>query len=279
MAIIAFWSQDKKKTNQTTSMVLSAVQMAIEKNFKILIIDSNFNTKDLSKTIEDNTKSERLKKKLNLGKVDISSGVEGLIQAVSTNRIAPEVVKNFTKPIFNKRLDFLNSLQTDERREYERVLPYYLDILAVADKYYDLVYIDLEKSLDMEITKKILQKSDIIVCCFEQNIEDINKFAKIWGTHELFPKNKTIPLLTREDKFSRYNSDNVARYIGQRIGRGICSIVYNTMVMEKAQEGGLPDFLIQLKLAGSSHRNQYLIDTINDLNYLTIDMLQKDRFL
>lgn len=279
MAIIAFWSQDKKKTNQTTSMVLSAVQMAIEKNFKILIIDSNFNTKDLSKTIEDNTKSERLKKKLNLGKVDISSGVEGLIQAVSTNRIAPEVVKNFTKPIFNKRLDFLNSLQTDERREYERVLPYYLDILAVADKYYDLVYIDLEKSLDMEITKKILQKSDIIVCCFEQNIEDINKFAKIWGTHELFPKNKTIPLLTREDKFSRYNSDNVARYIGQRIGRGICSIVYNTMVMEKAQEGGLPDFLIQLKLAGSSHRNQYLLDTINDLNYLTIDMLQKDRFL
>lgn len=279
MAIVAFWSLNNRKTSQTTSMTAAAVQMAIEKNYKILMIDSNFHTDAMSKALEDNSRTERLKRRLNLGKVDISSGAEGLMQAASTNRIAPEVIKNFTKPIFNKRLDFLGTLQTGDRKEYERLLPFYLDIIAVADKYYDLVYIDLEKTLGNEVTRKILEKADIIVCCFEQNMKEIDAFRNIWGVDPLFPKNKTIPLLTREDRFSKYNSDNVARYIGQRPGRGICSIVYNTMLMEKMQEGAVADFLIQLKLMGASKRNEYLLATINDLNYLTIDMLQKDRFM
>lgn len=274
MAIIAFWSQDKKVTNQTTSIVVSAVQMAIEKNYKILLIDANFNSTGMRNALFPARKSSVFDKQLNLGKVDISSGAEGLIQAVATNRISPEIVKNFTKPIFAQRLDFLDALRTNEREEYDRVATYYSEILTVANKYYDLVYVDIEKGLDGELTNSILKKADIIVTCFQQILTDINKFKSMWGIHELFPKYKTIPLLTREDRFSRYNSDNVARYIGQKWGKGICSIVYNTLLMEKMQEGDVSNFLIQTKLSSNPGRNQYLIDTINDLNFLIIDMLQ-----
>ncbi len=274
MAVIAFWSQEQKVTNQTTSMIVAAVQMAIEKNYKILMIDSNFNTNDMSEALFVQKKQSNINKQLNLGKVDISSGVEGLIQAVATNRISPEIVRNFTKPVFAQRLDFLDALKINERQEYERVAKYYSEILSVANKYYDLVYIDLEKGLDSEFTQIILKQADIIVCCFEQIMKDIESFRKIWGVHELFPKEKTIPLLTREDKFSKYNSDNVARYIGQKWGKGICSIAYNTMLMEKTQEGDVANFLIQTKLSGEKGRNFYLTETINDLNFLTIDILQ-----
>lgn len=274
MAIIAFWSQEQKVTNQTTSMIVSAVQMAIEKNYKILIIDANFNSTAMRDALFPIKKRSVFDKQLNLGKVDISSGIEGLVQAVATNRISPEIVKNFTKPVFAQRLDFLDSMKTLQRTEYERASHYYPEILTVADKFYDLVYIDIEKGLDNEITKAILKKADIIVTCFEQIMKDIESFRQLWGVHELFPKSKTIPLLTKEDKFSRYNSDNVARYIGQKWGKGICSIVYNTILMEKMQEGDVSNFLIQAKLSSNIGRNQYLIETINDLNFLIVDMLQ-----
>ena len=107
-----------------------------------------------------------------------------------------------------------------------------------------------------------------------QNSKSIEEFRKLWGVHELLPKSKTIPLLTKEDKFSKYNSNNVARYIGQKMGKGICSIVYNTILMEKMQEGDVANFLIRTKLSGNTGRNQYLIDTINDLNFLIVDILQ-----
>ena len=274
MAIVAFWSHEKKKTNQTTSMIVSAVQMAIEKNYKILMIDANFNSTTMREGLFVGRKSSVLDKQLNLGKVDISSGVEGLIQAVSTNRISPEIIKNFTKPIFAQRLDFLDSMKTKEREDYERVVKYYVEILSVANRFYDLVYIDIEKGFDSEVNKLILEKADIIVACFEQNMKDIEEFRKLWGVHELLPKSKTIPLLTKEDKFSKYNSNNVARYIGQKMGKGICSIVYNTILMEKMQEGDVANFLIRTKLSGNTGRNQYLIDTINDLNFLIVDILQ-----
>lgn len=274
MAIIAFWSQEQKVTNQTTSLIVSAVQMAIEKNYKILIIDANFNSTAMKDALFIDKKRSVFDKQLNLGKVDISSGVEGLVQAVATNRISPEIIKNFTKPVFAQRLDFLDSMKTKERAEFERASQYYPEILSEANKFYDLVYIDIEKGLDNEIITAILKKSDIIVTCFEQIMKDIESFRQIWGVHELFPKSKTIPLLTKEDRYSKYNSDNVARYIGQRVGRGICSIVYNTMLMEKMQEGDVANFLIQTKLSSKAGKNQYLIDTINDLNFLIVDILQ-----
>lgn len=274
MAVIAFWSQEEKVTNQTTSLLVSAIQMAIEKNYKILIIDANFNSNSMRDALFASRKASVFDKQLNLGKVDISSGAEGLVQAVSTNRISPEIIKNFTKPVFAQRLDFLGTFRTNERAEYERVAKYYVEILSEANKFYDLVYIDIEKGLDNEITKSILEKADIIVVCFEQIMKDIEGFRKLWGINELLPKQKTIPLLTKEDKFSKYNSDNVARYIGQKWRRGICSIVYNTILMEKMQEGDIANFLIKTKLSGNNGRNQYLIDTINDLNFLIVDILQ-----
>ena len=49
MSIITFKSDEKKETGQTLSLVATATQMAIEHNFKILVIGTSY--KD--RTIED----------------------------------------------------------------------------------------------------------------------------------------------------------------------------------------------------------------------------------
>ena len=43
MAIIAFWSNEEKETGQTMSMVALSVYMAIEHNYKILVVSTSFN--------------------------------------------------------------------------------------------------------------------------------------------------------------------------------------------------------------------------------------------
>ena len=42
MAIISFWSGESKSTAQTLSMVAVATYMAIEHNFRILVVDATF---------------------------------------------------------------------------------------------------------------------------------------------------------------------------------------------------------------------------------------------
>lgn len=42
MAIIAFWSDEKRETGQTMSMVALSTYMAIEHNYRILNVSTNF---------------------------------------------------------------------------------------------------------------------------------------------------------------------------------------------------------------------------------------------
>ena len=47
MSIITFKSDEQKETGQTLSLVATATQMAIEHNYKILIISTSFRDKTL----------------------------------------------------------------------------------------------------------------------------------------------------------------------------------------------------------------------------------------
>ena len=42
MAIISFYSGDKKETGQTLSMAAVATHMAVEHNYRILMVDATF---------------------------------------------------------------------------------------------------------------------------------------------------------------------------------------------------------------------------------------------
>ena len=47
MPIVTFWSNTKKETAQTLSMLAIASHMAVENNSRILMIDTNFNDKTI----------------------------------------------------------------------------------------------------------------------------------------------------------------------------------------------------------------------------------------
>ena len=278
MAIVTFWSEDEKVTSQTTSLIASAVQMGIERNLKILIVDASFKGEMMKKAFMQDESNTDLIKKINMGKVDISAGIEGLLAAVSSNKISPETVKSYSTPILVGRVDIIYGLKTIDKKVFENSLMPMLEMVKIADMYYDLIFIDLQKGLrNSPAINEILKASELVIYTMEQKLEQINRFIDLWGKDEaLLNKNRVIPLLTREDSFSKYNCDNIARKIG--IKPGMPSIVYNTLLMEAMQEGKLVNLLITLNDDNSTYRNNYLIKTLEDLNLLIIDRIQQLKY-
>ena len=57
--------------------------MGIERNLKILIVDASFRDEMMKKAFLQDESNDELIKKINMGKVDISAGIEGLLAAVA----------------------------------------------------------------------------------------------------------------------------------------------------------------------------------------------------
>ena len=139
MAIVSFWSENERESSQTLSMVAIATYMAIEHNARVLVVDANFNDDTLNRCyIKPNTEKQKVASQFATARMDISSGAEGLISAVASNKVTPEIVKNYTKIIFKDRLDILFGLKTQIPEEHEKALMLYKDLLLIANRYYDV---------------------------------------------------------------------------------------------------------------------------------------------
>ena len=176
MAVIGFWSGSKKETGQTVSVAAVATQMAIEHNYKILLIDATFDDDTMERCFWSVNNKKDVVKTLNKGKMDISSGAEGLISAVASNKATPEVVTNFTKVVFKNRLDVLCGLKTKINEEYMKSMMLYKDLVHTANKYYDLVFVDIEKTMKSDTTVALLEESDLIVYNFTKNLKQADEY-------------------------------------------------------------------------------------------------------
>lgn len=253
MAIIGFWSGSKKESGQTVSIASIATQMAIEHNYKILLIDATFDDDTLERcfwSVNVNLKKD-VARQLNKGKMDISSGAEGLVSAVASNKATPEVITNFTRVVFKNRLDVVCGLKTKVREDYIKSVMLYKDLLQAADKYYDLVFIDLEKTLNDETTKTLLQASHIIVYNFTKNLKQADEYLEHMAKYpDILKKEKVIPLLSNSDENTVYNPKNYTRYINEK--KEIIAIPYNSSFVKNVSEAGVAQFFLTTRLSGKS---------------------------
>ena len=139
MPIITFWSNEKNETAQTLSMAAVATYMAIEHNYKILILSTKNNDKTLEECFWDLNKSTNLIKEIAGNKmVALDSGIDGLIKIIASNKTSPEIITNYTRIVFKDRLDVLFSTETNTEQEYAQIKKVYPEVLKTASQYYDL---------------------------------------------------------------------------------------------------------------------------------------------
>lgn len=265
MAIIGFWSASNKETGQTLAATGLATYLGIKHNYRILLVDATFNDDVMERCFWKVNSKNDTAKKLNKGKVDISSGAEGLVSAVASNKVTPEIITNFTRVVLKNRLDVLCGLKTTIPEEFTKSLMLYKDLITMADKYYDLVIVDIEKTLKKDTTKALLGASNIIVADFTQNYKQFEEyFAAVTANKGIFSKDKLIPLLTNSDEESKYNVKNVARVLKEK---DLNTVLYNPVFKDSASEASVANFFLRYGLSTTGNdKNAAFIKAIDDLD-------------
>lgn len=265
MAVVTFWSNGKEETAKTLSIVAIATNMAIEHNYKILLLSTNYNDDTL-----ENCFWERKKPKKTLMELappgaitEFDNGIEGLAKVIKSGKMSPELINNYTKIVFKDRLDVLLSIKSSSYDEYQRLRDIYPEILKAANQYYDLVLVDVNKGLDNEFIRNILKTSDLIITNITQRTKIIDDFMAIKEKEKIFSRSNNMLLIGRYDKFSKYTAKNIARYMG--VKEEINVIPYSTLFFEACNEGGVADFFLRFRTVDESDRNAAFIREVRQV--------------
>lgn len=260
MSIVTFWSNGKEQTGKTLAIAAISTQMAIEHNYRILIISTGYKDDTM-----DNCFWQPKKTKKNLGlfgpntNMSMEEGVVGLTKIMKSNKLLPETITNYTKIIFKDRLEVLQSFKGSEN-EYQDIKKYYSDIINLANNYYDYVFVDLDEELDYEIIDTILGNSNLIVANLSQRLKSINAFIELREEKTIFNSKKALILIGRYDKFSKYNIKNISRYMGEK--NKVLTIPYNTLFFEACEEAKVPDLFLRLRKTDEDDRNGFFLAEI-----------------
>lgn len=261
MSIVTFWGNGNEQTGKTLSIAAIATYLAIEHNYRILVIATGYNDKSLENCF---WQQKKVKKRSGLfgpnTKIDLEEGISGLTKIMKSNKLSPDVVKNYTKTVFKDRLEVLLSYQ-DGKSQYPEIRNSYPEIINLANKYYDLVLVDLDKQVEDDISEAILRNSNLVVINLSQRISSINHFIESRDQNQILQSKKTMLLIGRYDKFSKYNIKNISRYLEEK--NKVSTIPYNTLFFEACEEANVPDLFLRLrKRIDADDRNSFFIDEV-----------------
>lgn len=244
MAIVTFWNSTKEQCGTTSSAVALATQVAIEHNIKVLLISTSFN----DRTIKDSFWKENKKSPIGLftnNRYDlVNSGIEGIDRALRSNKVSPDIIKDYTQVVLTERLEILLGLEGNQG-QYDLIKEKYPQIISLAGKYYDLVIVDLDNNVGEKITNDILKESDVIVSMVSQRVNQIEKAKENYEKSSLLKYENSIITIGRYMDDSKYNVKNISRIILKSKDL-VNTIPYNSLFFDAIQEGKTIDLFLSL---------------------------------
>lgn len=191
------------------------------------------------------------------------------MKMAKSNKVTPEIITNYTKVVFKDRLEVLLGPEKDKNDIYTD----YPEILTVANQYYDRIFVDLDSNVPLDIQEKILKKSDLIMITTSQRLSSIEKIREEKTKNPVFSSSKTLLLIGRFDKFSKYNVKNITRYLNEK--NQVLTIPYNTLFFEAADEGKIPDLFLKFKkFLDPEDRNAFFVEEIKRVSESIVYRIQ-----
>lgn len=282
MAVVSFWSNcNEKETGQTLSSVAVAVNMAIEHNYKILLISTGYRDKTVERCFWPENRGTEVASILGMRNLNsmggVNNGIEGLVKILQSNRTSSNIVSDYVKVVFrDNRLDILPAPTTENYEEYNEIANYYPKLLEIADREYDLIFIDIDRKMNIQAQKEILNKSNGIVFTMKQGLDDLQRVLELREKDEILSGNNVIYLIGKYDKFSKYNIKNIAREFKGRTM--VSAISYNTLFGEATTEGKVADFFLKYRsVTDPTDRNMKFMEEANNTCQNIISKLQEIR--
>lgn len=282
MSIVTFWNDDKEQTGKTLTSVAVATKMAIERNLKILLISTSY--KD--STVKNCFWTDTFQKKLKMfeGKnnnIAVENGIEGLSKLIKSNKIQPSIITDYTRVIFKNRLEVLNGYvgspdmsEEDSIKDYKETAECYVELIKTANQYYDIVLVDLDKQLEEQLKKQILEISDVHVLVITQRLESLNKYNELKEKNKEIIGPRCIPVIGKYNDKSKYNKKNIMRYLEEK--KDLNLVPFNTLFFEAAEETDVTELFLKLrKIKDTEDTNYFFISEVLKLTNNIITRLQE----
>ena len=279
MSIITFWNDGREQSGKTLASVAVATRMAIERNSKILLISTSI----ADNTIQNCFWGSEKQKKSNIfapqaSDVAVETGIEGLFKLLTSNKLESSIITDYTKVVFKNRLEVLlgpsgstaRSLEgnLEDFKKYEN---FYTELIRIANQYYDIVIVDLDKMVNMKLKEDILKMSDVNVFVLSQKLESIERYRELKQKNGELINNRCIPVIGKYLSKYKYNSKNIARYLQEK--KEFDVLPYNLLYMGAAEEAGVVDLFLKLKNIKDKNDENYIFMQ-NSLD-LTNNILKK----
>ena len=257
MSIVTFWSNNEKTIGQTVAASVAATTMAMEHNYKILLISADIDNNSIEACFGAQQSNKKiLKNIISTPQINLETGVRGLMKIARSNRVTPELIKDYTKIVYKNRLEVLYS-STNSDLSVNEQMECYKTIILNASKYYDYVFVDLKKGNMYEALEGILDVSDVIVLNTEQGTNTIIDFFRMKEMQKFIKDYKIIWNICRYDSKSKYNIKNLNRSFWKK--QPIYSISYNTLLFEAVSEGNLPELLLRIRTVKSDEESMKIL--------------------
>lgn len=260
MSVVTFWNDGREQTGKTLSIAAISTYMAIEHNYRILIISTGYRDDTLNQCF---WKEKKVKRNFGLFGPNtneiLEEGIVGLAKVVKSNKLSPENITNYTKIIFKDRLEVLQGFK-GETSDYDELEKTYPDIINLANSYYDLVFIDLDNEMNSSIREMILANSDLIVANISQRLTSIDRFMETREKTPILNSKKTLILIGKYDKFSKYSIKNITRYMGEK--NKVSTIPYNTLFFEACEEAKVPDLFLKIRNVDEEDINGFFLSEV-----------------
>ena len=263
MAKVVFWSPEEGYSGCTHVALAVSSLMGISHKTSCLIIDANCNGKKIesSYTLYDDLMNTN-------GFSDSNMGMNAIMRLIKSNKLSPEVIQNYSKPVLKGRLDVMYSASANTDTEAREILSYMPLVVNNANENYDVTFIDLPKGATDDSVIKILSEANIVVCVIPQEVTKLNEaFKKINDIDAL--KNKTkLLVLGNYESCSKYNVFNIK--LKYKIQDPIYVLPHNYLFADACNDGSVLDFLYKnINSPAKDYNGEFIQKTTEIVNEIT----------
>lgn len=274
MPITTFWSNNKETIGQTVSAASMATEMAIEHNYRVLLISADFNNTTMLDCFgAQESNKEILKGLIRKPQINLDSGINGLLKMASSNRVTPEIIHDYTKIVYENRLEVLYSPTDINENDKKATMERMKNIIMNAARYYDQVIVDLRKGLETSEQLEILALSDVIVFNINQRMDRITEALQIKELNGLY--DRVVWNICKYDKNSKCNTKNLLRTVLKR--QTICETPYNTLIYDACGDGKIAEMLLNFRTLRDEDENLTFINRIKELQEAVLLKYQERR--
>ncbi len=258
MAKIVFWSPEEGVSGCTHTAIAVSSLMGITHKCSALLIDANSNAKKIASSFtmyDDLVNSNSFN--------DTNLGMNAIMRLIKSNKLSPDIIQNYSKPVLKGRLDILYSAVANTSTEQRENLLSMPLIAKNADELYDLIYIDLPKTTKDDIAVKVMEQADVIVCVIPQEIERLTNAVKKINEIDALKDKPKIYVLGNYESGSRYNIVNAK--FKYKIPEPCYVLPHNYLFADACNDGNVLDFLYRNINAQANDYNGVFILRVTEI--------------